>query len=217
MDGKVICVGMQKTGTTSMHRALNILGYKVKGNTSRLTIPILKGNFDKAVKMIRNYDAVEDTPWFMIYRELDERIPGCKFIHTVRDEERWFRSVSRHMGDLKRARTEWIYGRGKGIPKDNKENTIRVYREHNQGVMDYFKSRPDDLLVLNFEDGDGWEKLCGFLGKAIPDQPFPHANKGNYNQDRSKLAIKIKTTRQRIKNNFKIWHIDTMGYWEKPK
>jgi hypothetical protein len=23
---------------------------------------------------------------------------------------------------------------------------------------------------------DGWEPLCEFLGKPVPDEPFPHAN-----------------------------------------
>lgn len=23
---------------------------------------------------------------------------------------------------------------------------------------------------------DGWEPLCRFLGKEVPDEPFPHAN-----------------------------------------
>ena len=33
----------------------------------------------------------------------------------------------------------------------------------------------DDLLVCNLKDG--WEPLCNFLGKPIPDGPIPHDNK----------------------------------------
>lgn len=33
---------------------------------------------------------------------------------------------------------------------------------------------PERLLV--FEPKDGWEPLCKFLGKPVPDQPFPHVN-----------------------------------------
>jgi hypothetical protein len=25
--------------------------------------------------------------------------------------------------------------------------------------------------------GDGWEKLCGFLKRAVPKEPFPHENR----------------------------------------
>ena len=33
----------------------------------------------------------------------------------------------------------------------------------------------DKLLVYNVSDG--WEPLCQFLGKDVPDCPFPHKNK----------------------------------------
>lgn len=30
--------------------------------------------------------------------------------------------------------------------------------------------------LLEWSVEDGWEPLCRFLGKPIPDEPFPHAN-----------------------------------------
>ena len=32
----------------------------------------------------------------------------------------------------------------------------------------------DRLLVMSVKDG--WEPLCRFLGKPVPNAPFPHAN-----------------------------------------
>jgi hypothetical protein len=35
---------------------------------------------------------------------------------------------------------------------------------------------------MNICDGEGWEKLCSFLNKPIPDVPFPKENiTENYN------------------------------------
>lgn len=34
---------------------------------------------------------------------------------------------------------------------------------------------PPDRL-LEWDISDGWEPLCKFLGKPVPDVPFPHAN-----------------------------------------
>ena len=35
-----------------------------------------------------------------------------------------------------------------------------------------------DYLDMNIcDEGDGWEKLCKFLNKPIPDMEFPHENK----------------------------------------
>lgn len=210
--GLIVGVGFQKTGTSTLREALEILGYRVKDTSSRALMPILKSNYTKVLRMLENYDAVEDTPWYMIYKELDELIPHSKFILTIRDEESWYLSVKRHIGDLRSAQHEWIYGRGKGLPKDDKQNTINVYQKHNQEVMAYFKDRPDDLLIVDFTKGDKWEKLCDFLNKDIPKDPFPHINKSAGNSKKRKMK-KFRLLRKKIKNYVKIKYIDALGYW----
>jgi hypothetical protein len=213
MQGKIIGTGFQKTGTSTLREALRILGYTVKDTTPRALVPILRGNYGKVLRIIRNYDALEDTPWFIIYRELDRLIPGSKFILTVRDEASWYTSVSKHIGDLRAAHHEWIYGRGKGLPKDDREYTIRVYNQHNAGVIEYFRERPDDLLVLDFTKGDQWEPLCSFLGKPVPDLPFPHYNKtSEVEKNRKPVKSAFRKWRHKIKNQLKIWFIRLMGW-----
>ena len=49
-----------------------------------------------------------------------------------------------------------------------------AYATHERNVREYFAGRPEDLLVMNVTAGDGWELLCPFLGKPVPDFPFPH-------------------------------------------
>ncbi len=216
MEGKVIGVGFQKTGTSSLREALKILGYRVKDTSSRPLIPILKGDYLKVLRMIRKYDALEDTPWYMIYKELDKRIPGSKFILTMRDEESWYNSVARHIGLLRNPTHEWIYGRGKGLPMEDKENTIGVYNRHNQEVLDYFKDRPGDLLVVDFTRGAGWEELCSFLGKEIPEEPFPHANKWlNKKTKQSFYGARknFKFHRKQLRYLCKIKYMDWRAYW----
>lgn len=51
-------------------------------------------------------------------------------------------------------------------------NARAVYEEHYAAVRKIFP--PENLLELNLEDG--WAPLCAFLGKEIPDVPFPHIN-----------------------------------------
>jgi hypothetical protein len=216
VEGKIIGVGFQKTGTSSLREALKILGYRVKDTSSRPLIPIIKGNYPKVLHMIRKFDALEDTPWYMIYKQLDRSLPGSKFILTLRDEESWYKSVSRHIGRLRNPSHEWIYGRGKGLPMDDKENTIAVYNQHNQEVLDYFKDRPEDLLVVDFTQGAGWKELCGFLGKEIPAEPFPHANK--WQDKKTKQSYygarkNFKFYRKQLRYYCKIKYMDWMGYW----
>ncbi len=214
MQGKIIGTGFQKTGTSTLREALKILGYSVKDTTPRALIPILRGNWKRIEKMLEGYDAVEDTPWFMIYRELDSCFPGSKFILTLRDPESWYKSVSKHIGNLPAAHHEWIYGRGKGIPAQHRENTIETYNRHNAEVKTYFAERPDDLLVVDFTKGDGWKELCAFLECEVPDVPFPHYNKTSEAEKRKRgAAWKFRMTRHRLKNSLKIWFISLMGWW----
>jgi hypothetical protein len=58
----------------------------------------------------------------------------------------------------------------------NKDRFVHVYDTHVRNVRDYFRHRPEDLLVLDICGGDGWEKLGPFLGLSIPRAQFPHAN-----------------------------------------
>jgi hypothetical protein len=215
MTGKIIGVGFQKTGTSTLREALKTLGYRVKDATPRALIPILRGNYSKILRILNDYDALEDTPWYMIYKELDHLFPESKFILTIRDEESWYTSVSKHIGDLRAAHHEWIYGRGKGVVKDHRQNAIEVYRRHNAEVRAYFKDRPDDLLVIDFTKGEQWDSLCRFLDKEIPELPFPHYNKtSEAEQFRNGFCYGFRKSRHHLKNSAKIRFIDLMGWWE---
>jgi hypothetical protein len=49
---------------------------------------------------------------------------------------------------------------------------IRAFNEHNNNVI----ARCPREKLLVFEATDGWEPLCKFLGKPIPNEPYPHIN-----------------------------------------
>jgi len=214
MNPKIFCVGFEKTGTSSLGLALEKLGFKVKGNTPRALLPILKNDDQKIRRIIDPYDALQDKPWFMIFEKLDALYPGSKFILTVRNEESWFKSASRHFSELRTAQHEWIYGRGKGLPKEDKENAIRVFTEHNERVIRYFSERPEDLLVLDMKEENKWEKICNFLNVEQPDMSFPHKMKGSSGKSyHSSPKMKLKLYRRKVRNTLLINYIDALGYW----
>ena len=197
---KVIGVGFQKTGTTSLRDALRVLGYRVGDNNHQMLWPILHGNWARVFRKLQGFDAVEDNPWPLIYKEIDAQIPGCKFILTVREPESWFQSVSRHIGDLRDPMHEWVYGLEKGLPKDHKANTLNAFEAHNAEVREHFRDRPNDLLVIDFTAGAGWSELCQFLGCEVPDVPFPHANNKNKESHRQpSLRRRLKVLKKRMK------------------
>jgi len=62
-----------------------------------------------------------------------------------------------------------------------KDGMIKAFHNYNDSVIKYFSGR-SDLLILNFENGDGWDKLCKFLNMPTPQVPLPHANKQFYDR-----------------------------------
>lgn len=175
MSAKIFCIGFHKTGTTSLSFALNTLGYRVTGPNG-VDDPDISSNVLQMVDdLVRRYDAFQDNPWPIAYKELDRKYPGSKFILTLRDSDAWIDSQVRHFGRQETPMRKWIYG--VGCPQGNEEIYLEVFERHNMEVLDYFKDRPHDLLVMNLAKRDGWEKLCPFLGVRIPDVEFPHANK----------------------------------------
>lgn len=176
---KVIGVGFHKTGTSTLGKALETLGYEVCGVRWQLAEPLLQGDLGPVWEIADRYQAFQDNPWPLLFRELDERYPGSYFILTWRDKERWIRSVVDHLGRNSNPMREWIYD-GVGAPKGNEAHYLELYERHNQEVMSYFEEDPHRLLLMNFEEGEAWEKLCDFLGHDIPDAPFPHENKNTH-------------------------------------
>ena len=177
---KIFGIGFQKTGTSSLGIALDILGYNVCGynpfrpyaNSKDLSSEIL---LEKCYQLAENHDAFKDTPWPIFYQELDQKYPNSKFILVVRNTSSWIDSTVRDFGEYPNAIHQLIYG--VSYPKTNESVWIERYEQHNQEVIDYFQNRSDDFLVLNLSQSElFWEKICTFLDLEIPNQPWPRAN-----------------------------------------
>lgn len=78
--------------------------------------------------------------------------------------------------------------------------------------MDHFKDRPDDLLVVDFTQGAGWNELCEFLGHPVPDAPFPHANDKRQESDaKPSLRRRFKVAKKRVKFAVQIAYLRARG------
>lgn len=174
MKTRVFGIGFHKTGTTSLAKALSYLGYRVTGPNGVNNPNIAKDVYEMSFNLANKFDAFQDNPWPILYKEFDHRFPGSKFILTVRPVGDWIESVANHFGEDETPMREWIYGIGH--PKGNEAVYIERYERHNREVVEHFKNRENDLLILDITGGEGWEKLCSFLGEEIPGVPFPRAN-----------------------------------------
>jgi Sulfotransferase domain len=172
---KVFCIGFHKTGTSSLGAALRILGYRVTGPNG-VHDPNIANNVDAMTdSLVGRFDAFQDNPWPVLYQKLDAKYPDSKFVLTTRDSASWIKSQIKDFGRVETPMRQWIYGAG--CPLGNEAIYVRRYETHNANVLEHFRNRPGDLLVMDLTKGDGWPALCAFLGVAVPDVPFPHTNK----------------------------------------
>lgn len=190
MAAKIFCIGFHKTGTTSLEVALRKLGYRVTGSFGTKDPDIASKVHELAYAMVDQFDAFEDSPWPILYRELDQRFPGSKFILTRRPTASWIQSMVKDFATTESPMRRWIYGDNAGCPAGNEDIYIARYERHNREVLEYFAARPHDLLIIDLPNDDGWSRLCPFLGHPIPNEPFPHANKASWSR---KLKNWLKT------------------------
>lgn len=100
---EVICVGLMRTGLQSLHRAFSILGYTNIYDQERISHSYelwndVLQNRDPTLAfqtMFRNSQIVMGMPTFCFWEDILKLYPNAKVILTVRDEDGWWRSVSK--------------------------------------------------------------------------------------------------------------------------
>tara|TARA_R110002012_G_scaffold315003_1_gene528249 strand:+ start:560 stop:1183 length:624 start_codon:yes stop_codon:yes gene_type:complete len=185
MNKKIFCVGLNKTGTSSLHQAFTVLGINsvhYKGIEKTDIKEIIQTNYlagNNILNGIEHYDAYSD--WDLgpstidIVKEFDRQYPNSKFVLNIRDMEGWLNSREKHVErNQERKKKEpsadinWL--------EVDREAWATQFKRHYAGVNNYFRGREDQLLAFDVTKGDGWEKLCPFLDCPIPSAPFPREN-----------------------------------------
>ena len=206
MSVKVIGAGMGRTGTLSMKHALEALGYskchhmmEVIQNPPQLAYwkEMEKSRTTDFDAMLNGYEAAVDFPGSLYYKELMQKYPDAKVVLTIRPAEKWYKSVSDTIYNLPRG-PKRLMMKIIGIFKPEVGHIANVFDYVDNAIWgNLFKGRfedkefaiqrfdewteevkrvvPKDKLLI-FEVTQGWEPLCTFLNKPIPDIPFPRVN-----------------------------------------
>lgn len=175
---KIFGIGLNKTGTSSLHEALQRLGFRSLhwgGPTVRAVVERARDEGRPLLEDLAGYDAFSDI-WALSesFELLDRQYPGSRFILTTRSLESWIDSRERHVQRNRIAKGEGRYGGD--FLQIEPEAWRRLYIEHHARVRDYFRGR-DDLLVMRITEGQGYDVLCPFLGLENPGEPFPVRNR----------------------------------------
>lgn len=223
MSLQVIGSGLGRTGTYSLKLALEQLGFNKCYHMAELfqhtegVVQFENAESNKPVdwdKLFDGYTSAVDYPVARYYKQLMQKYPQAKIIHTIRDEESWYQSASKTIiwaskpsvgrilklmiklpfSPVLRKQMAVLKFNGKLIDREfgsdykNKESVIAHYRQHNEEVMKTVP--PERLLVYNVRDG--WEPLCKFLNVPVPTQPFPKTN------SRDEFIGRIKNIKKQI-------------------
>jgi hypothetical protein len=183
---KVFCIGLNKTGTTSLEKFMEIHGFscgdQVKGEL--LLGDFSAGNFQPILDFCQTADFFQDLPFSApnCYKVLLNDYPNAKYILTVRESaDVWYDSLLRFHESVfgkpltkkllisARYRYEGFAWEANQVlyrsPEDdpyNQKSLIETYENHFKSVVNAFEKH-ENLLVLNVGEEKAVSKLSKFL------------------------------------------------------
>jgi len=189
---KVFGIGLSRTGTRSLAKALETLGYHA-----------LHWRFapeNRLLELEDAYfcDAIVDIPAAFMFETLFHVFPKSKFVYTTRPLDDWERSISAHYD----ADTPRILGRRLELipvsPRPVGQSALissplyhaihhsiytqhetwrAAYAAHDARIRKFFAGQEYRLLNLDvFAGNEGWPELCSFLGAKTPSSPYPRVD-----------------------------------------
>ncbi|KAH8668975.1 P-loop containing nucleoside triphosphate hydrolase protein [Xylariales sp. PMI_506] len=182
---QVIGAGYSKTGTTSMQLALEkILDGPVmhcgthilvrEDSFARRWVQAYEARFagdkERVLKLVQQqmtgYVGCTDMPNADFLPELLELYPNIKVVLVTRNRDKWWDSINLNF----KYATPWFLPiLTYPYPSDSPVDLLEIHNDWVRSVVP-----KDQLLVMELEEG--WEPLCRFLGKTVPNEPFPQVN-----------------------------------------
>jgi predicted naringenin-chalcone synthase len=199
---KVIGAGYTRTGTVSLTAALETLG--IGPCLHPRTVPQTDGALRRARlgasptalewrEELASWNGALGWVGARHYRELAEVWPSSIVLLSVREPDAWYQSYASCLratrelamaGGPQLAAAEEValdvlmmpdrplWGQILDGSYERRDEALARYERHNEEVC---RTVPAERLLI-FDVEEGWEPLCGFLGLAVPDVPFPHLN-----------------------------------------
>ncbi|QKD60990.2 uncharacterized protein FOBCDRAFT_244572 [Fusarium oxysporum Fo47] len=189
-----LSVGPPRTGSYSMCLALseldNLEHWMFFGEALNRLFPTLQSYNGKGMvaedwdQLFGPCEAITDIAG-PFSESLIRNYPDAKVILCERPFDRWEPSVTQllksNFDPVQNFIRDWVepLTRGKGQTSYNVDEAISnlrvIYDRHNDTVKELVP--PENLLLYKLSPG--WEPLCEFLRRDVPDVPFPRVNEGS--------------------------------------
>jgi hypothetical protein len=132
--------------------------------------------------IFKDYQSMVDYPGAAYWRQLADYYPDAKVLHTVRDPDKWFDSTQATIFAPGSA-TQQADGSLRSRFFNSFVGEMRPHLADRAYMTDYFRRHteavkaaiPADRLLI-YEVGEGWPRLCAFLGVPVPAEPYPSEN-----------------------------------------
>jgi hypothetical protein len=189
MPLKIVGTGLGRTGTMSLKRALEQLGFGPchhmvevfqHPDSVPLWIEAGKGKPDWDA-IFKDFASMVDYPGCKFWRDLTAYYADAYVLHSVRDPNEWFDSTQATI--FSPSSPAW------NAPPPLNEFFAMLFKDFGDKISDrdfmvaYFKRHTEEVVrtipknrLLVYEAGAGWAPLCKFLGVPIPAEPFPQVN-----------------------------------------
>lgn len=200
----IICIGLNKTGTSSFTKALQNIGYKNFSESEQFQFigpDVYHGDYGKLFSALDNpqYNLYNDIPFSLpkVYEKLYEHRPNDIFILTLRDNsEKWVKSVVNFYKGILTEKKSFIETNYKNLDKrilidyltpmydswglDNsselKVQLKETYEKHYQECLKFFNNKPN-FFVVEIEKKGELKKLLNWLNINSGELDFPWVNK----------------------------------------
>lgn len=187
IKNKVFCIGLHKTGTTSLYYLALEYGFRATHTTDWIFNEAKLKKFEFFCDGGSHFDGINEFDLNYLY----STYPKSLFILQTRDAKSWLNSKLKHAGwnentqiqpnDINKITHEnWKYKSFLNIQK-----FIEHKYNYEQNVISFFEeNNPDRLLRLDITNsknkGKELKRLENFLGlRKINTIKIPHKNKGN--------------------------------------
>jgi hypothetical protein len=216
---RVIGVGLNRTGTTSLALALDELGFgpcynlRTLNSEPQRAAGWLAAEEDPAgadwERIFTGFGSAAGSPTSAFWREITAAFGEAKVILTVRPAEGWYESVGATVTEALAPQPPalrlltWRQGHDDAQTRANDEFQERIWEREIGGdfsdrdrTIEAFEKHIADVQanipadrLLVYSVREGWGPLCAFLGVPEPPRPFPKEN------DRATFRRRLRSAR----------------------
>jgi hypothetical protein len=166
-------------------------------------------------RIIGHAVSIVDVPASAFAIEMIEAYPEAKvIINQRRDMDKWWASSNKHIVGVNEtfliwflswfdAEMFWMWNvferylhfrppraRNWNLSSGLRDQGKWVFREHMYAVRGLLWTRGETDRMLDWYVEDGWDPLCKFLDKPVPDEPFPRTNDAAGFEGRKDAVVK---------------------------